>query len=181
MKDIKYFEKTQQEGKVKQCFFFDPDGKYNIWTTKNFYLLLFWALTIGMNLGFPGNGLEIGNWLSLHRNHLKVDILIQVSNLLVFTGSKSIPVVIVPIVNVESIIYVTFITHSKWWFHTIYVWNSLSQNHNIIINNIKSNTTSVSQIKAGSVVNLDFFCTGQKASQLYTINTYYRKVSNPKL
>jgi len=33
-KDIKYFEKTQQEGKVKQCFFFDPDG----------------------------NGLEIGNW-----------------------------------------------------------------------------------------------------------------------
>jgi hypothetical protein len=25
-KNIKYFEKTQQEGKIKQCFFFDPDG-----------------------------------------------------------------------------------------------------------------------------------------------------------
>lgn len=33
-KQIKYFEKTQQEGTIKQCFFFDPDG----------------------------NGLEIGNW-----------------------------------------------------------------------------------------------------------------------
>ncbi|KAL3692034.1 hypothetical protein R1sor_005685 [Riccia sorocarpa] len=33
-KSIPYFEKTQQEGKIKQAFFFDPDG----------------------------NGLEIGNW-----------------------------------------------------------------------------------------------------------------------
>ncbi|CAM6083910.1 unnamed protein product [Calypogeia fissa] len=33
-KRIPYFEKTQQEGTIKQCFFFDPDG----------------------------NGLEIGNW-----------------------------------------------------------------------------------------------------------------------
>lgn len=27
-KKIEYFEKTQQEGKVKQCFFFDPDGMF---------------------------------------------------------------------------------------------------------------------------------------------------------
>jgi len=33
-RNVQYFEKTQQDGKVKQAFFFDPDG----------------------------NGLEIGNW-----------------------------------------------------------------------------------------------------------------------
>ena len=34
MKNIEYFEKTQQEGKVKQCFFFDPDGRFLFPTCK---------------------------------------------------------------------------------------------------------------------------------------------------